>query len=201
VRDPLHTVLALAKLLSLRSCTDRAGNKKPGLFELWCNVSNQPEKYRPDQDLADIIASLPPFATTGAYAPEAALSVMSADHAALKGRYQGIFLREWEKRKDELKARYGIYSWEAAVYNGMEEKKGISNFAEAGKGGLKICFNNADGAAIASIWMRGSATEPVFRILADADGGVLADTTATSQELERDLIEWQRRMTIEADRS
>jgi phosphoglucomutase len=201
VRDPLHTVLALAKLLSLRSCTDAAGNKKAGLFEIWCNVANRPEKYRPDYNLAAIIASLPPFATTGAYAPSAVLNVISTDHAALKGRYQNIFLREWEKRKDELKARYGIYSWEAAVYNGMEEKKGISDFAEAGKGGLKICFNNADGAAIASIWMRGSATEPVFRILADA--GVPADGKAVGspQKLERDLIEWQRRMTIEADRS
>jgi phosphoglucomutase len=192
VRDPLHTVMALAKLLSWRSAVG-----KPGLFEIWCNVSSQTEKYRPDYDLADIIASLPPFVTTGAYAPSAALNVTSADHAALKGRYQGIFLREWEKRKDELKARYGIYSWEAAVYNGMEEKKGISNFADAGKGGLKICFNNANGAAIASIWMRGSATEPVFRILADVDGAAVTQ----AQELERDLIEWQCRMTIEADRS
>jgi phosphoglucomutase len=198
VRDPLHTVLALAKLLSLRSS---AG--KPGLFKLWCNVSHQPEKYRPDYDLADIIASLPTFATTGAYAPSAVLNVMSADHAALKGRYQNIFLREWEKRKDELKARYGIYSWEAAVYNGMEEKKGISDFATAGKGGLKICFNNANGMAVASIWMRGSATEPVFRILADAgsETGDKDRDKKIARQFERYLIEWQSRMTIEADRS
>ncbi|MCL2192083.1 MAG: hypothetical protein FWB78_01645, partial [Treponema sp.] len=55
----------------------------------------------------------------------------------------------------------------------------------------KICFLDAGGKAVASIWMRGSATEPVFRILADAEG--------SRAETERDLIEWQRRMTIEAD--
>jgi phosphoglucomutase len=184
VRDPLHTVLALAKLLSLRTT-----NGKPGLFELWCNASGQPERYRPDFDLTDIIASLPPFFTTGAYSPEAALNVISADHGALKSRYQKIFLREWEKRAGELKSRYGIHRWEAAAYNGMEERKDITDFGRAGKGGLKICFYDAHNKAIASIWMRGSATEPVFRVMADA----------SDRLIERDFIEWQRRMVTEAD--
>ena len=188
VRDPLHTALAIAKLLSLRT-----EGGKPGLFQLWRNASNQAGRYRADFDLADIIASLPPFATTEAYSPEAALRVTSADHGALKRRYQTIFLREWEERKNELKAQYGIYSWDAAAYNGMEERTGIADFGAAGKGGLKICFNDGAGTAIASIWMRGSATEPVFRVIADAEGA--------DPRLERDLIEWQRRMTTEADRS
>jgi phosphoglucomutase len=193
VRDPLHTVLAIAKLLSLRTTGGNAAFGKPGLFELWCNASGQAGQYSADFDLAGIIASLPPFVTTGAYSPEAALHVTSADHGALKSRYQAIFLREWEARKNELKVQYGIYSWDAAAYNGMEERKGIADFGEAGKGGLKICFYDAHNQAAASIWMRGSATEPVFRVIADA-GGV-------DRRIERDLIEWQRRMTIEADRS
>jgi phosphoglucomutase len=188
VRDPLHTVLAIAKLLSLRT-----NGGKPGLFQLWCNASNQAGRYRDDYDLADIIASLPPFATTEAYSPEAALRVTAADHGALKRRYQAVFLREWEARKNELKAQYGIYSWDAAAYNGMEERKGITDFGEAGKGGLKICFYDANGGARASLWMRGSATEPIFRVIADAEG--------SNRHIERDLIEWQRRMVTEADRS
>ena len=193
VRDPLHTVLAIAKLLSLRAVGGNAAFDKPGLFQLWCNAFGQAGQYRADFDLAAIIASLPPLVTTGAYSPEAALHVTSADHGALKSRYQAIFLREWEARKNELKTQYGIYSWDAAAYNGMEERKGIADFGAAGKGGLKLCFYDAGGKAIASIWMRGSATEPVFRVIADAEG---PDT-----RLERDLIEWQRRMTTEADRS
>ncbi|MDR2134209.1 MAG: phosphatidylglycerol lysyltransferase [Treponema sp.] len=186
VRDPLHTVLALLKLLSIRG-----NGETPGLFELWCSLSDQAEIYRPGFTLADIIASLPPFVTTGAYVPEALLEIKTADHGLLKDRYQKIFLREWEERKAFLKSRYGICGWEAAAYRGMEEKRNISRFGEAGRGGLKICFINDSGIAVASIWMRGSATEPVFRIMADAEG--------SDKRLERDLIEWQRRMTAEAD--
>jgi len=191
VRDPLHTVLALAKLLSLRSEGGEGLDSRPGLFEIWCNVSNQAHRCRPGFGIADVIASLPPFVTTGGYSPEALLQVRCKDHGLLKSRYQGVFLREWERRKDELKSLYGIYGWEAIAYNGMNELKIVSDFGEAGKGGLKICFLDAGGKAIACVWMRGSATEPVFRILAEAEGAQV--------QAERDLIEWQRRMTIEAD--
>jgi phosphoglucomutase len=184
VRDPLHTVLALAKLLSLRSAKG-----KPGLFELWRRACGQ--WYDPAFTLADVIASLPPFVTTSVVAPDAVLNIASADHAELKNRYQDIFLREWKERKGELKTRYGIHGWTAAAYNGTEERKGIGRFGEAGKGGLKICFQNTDGRDIASIWMRGSATEPIFRIMADAEG--------SDRQMEQDLIQWQRRMTMEAD--
>lgn len=185
VRDPIHTVLAIVKFLSIRS-----DNGIPGYYEIWCNASGQAEKYRGDFTLSDIIASLPRFATTGAYSEEALMQTREKDHGLLKERYGAIFLREWEERKDELKTRYGIHTWEAAAYNGMEEKRQLLRFGEAGKGGLKILFNDSDGKSIASIWMRGSATEPVFRIIADA----------ADKQLERELIAWQRRMVLAADR-
>ena len=59
-------------------------------------------------------------------------------------------------------------------------------------GGLKIIFSDRNGTEKGFIWMRGSGTEPVFRILADSEG---ADT-----EKERWLIEWQRNLVSEADR-
>ncbi|MDR2922769.1 MAG: phosphatidylglycerol lysyltransferase [Treponema sp.] len=185
VRDPLNTVLALAKLLMVRSADGR-----PGLFELWCNASGH--VYRPDFSMADIIESLPPFTTTPASAPEAALKITSADHGALKSRYRKIFIDEWEKLKDGFASRYGIYRWEAKAYNGTEERDVTDDFSASGKGGLKICFLNADGRPLASIWMRGSATEPVFRIMADVEG--------TDRQFEQELINWQRSMTIEADK-
>ena len=85
-----------------------------------------------------------------------------------------------------LKRQYGISGWEAIAYNGMEERRGISNFGEAGRGGLKIEFHGET----ACIWMRGSGTEPVFRIMADAK----------EKQMERFLIEWQRQMVQEADK-
>jgi phosphoglucomutase len=186
VRDPIDTLGAILKLLTIRS----AGERK-GLYELWCDLSGQAETYREDFTLADVIASLPAFVTTGAYSEEAVLKVRTADHAVLKDRYQGIFLREWENRKEQLKARYGITGWNASVYNGLEERSGVARFGEAGKGGLKVSFTNDGGRTIACIWMRGSGTEPVFRVMADAEG--------SDRRFERDLIEWQRRMVLEAD--
>ncbi|GHV61284.1 phosphoglucomutase [Spirochaetia bacterium] len=186
VRDPINTVLALLKLFAVRS-----EGGKPGLFELWCDLSGQGELYRSDFTLQDIIAALPAFVTTGAYAGEALLKIKTADHALLKSRYQAVFLEEWEKRKDELKVKYGITGWEAAAYRGLEEIRPLTRFGDAGRGGLKINFCNENGVPMASIWMRGSATEPVFRIMADACG--------PDRRLERDLIEWQRRMVAEAD--
>jgi phosphoglucomutase len=185
VRDPLDTVMALLKLLSVRS------GEKPGLFEIWCDLSGQAETYRPNFTLGDIIASLPAFVTTGASSPEARLQIRTADHGALKDRYQKIFLAEWEQRKEALKAKYGISGWEAAAYNGTEERRGIARFGDAGRGGLKIYFTGGEG-SVASIWMRGSATESVFRIMADAEG--------QDKRFERDLLDWQRRMITEADR-
>ncbi|MCL2244622.1 MAG: phosphatidylglycerol lysyltransferase [Treponema sp.] len=186
VRDPLNTVLAIAKLYTVRN----SGNK-PGLFELWCGVSAQTSLCRGDFSLADIITSLPQYVSTPAYSQDAVLRIKTNDHSILKDRYQQIFLREWETRKDDLKTRFGISNWEAIAYNGMLEKRGIIRFGEAGKGGLKINFLNSAGEAIAYIWMRGSATEPVFRIMADAQG----DQTC----VERELLQWQRCMIMEAD--
>jgi phosphoglucomutase len=188
VRDPINTVIAIVKLLSLRSS---AG--KDGLFEIWCKRSGQAEKYREDFTLTDIIASLPPFVTTPAYSSAAVLRINTNDHTLLKDRYQKIFLREWENRKDELKSRFGFCSWEARAYNGLEEKHCISRFGDAGRGGLKILFFNDKKRETAYIWMRGSATEPVFRIMADAEGN--------DAEVERFLLDWQKKMIMIADES
>ena len=186
VRDPINTVLAIVKLLSVRSA---AG--KPGLFEIWCKFSKQTEKYRDNFTLADIIASLPEFSTTPAYSEKAVLRINTHDHSLLKDRYQQIFLKEWEERRGQLKTQYGIHNMEAIAYNGTEEKRGLTRFGEAGRGGLKLLFTDSDGKDIAYIWMRGSATEPVFRIMADAAG--------SNSLLEGYLLEWQRCMIINAD--
>ena len=185
VRDPINTVLAIAKLLCIQS------TKNKGLFEIWCDVSGQIEKYRDDFSLADIIATLPAFVTTSAYSKEAVLHINTEDHSLLKDRYQQIFLREWDKRKDELKTRYDFQSWEAVAYNGTSETRNLKRFGEAGRGGLKILFKNSEGKETAYIWMRGSATEPVFRVMADVKGSDILP--------ERDLLDWQRKMIIEAD--
>ncbi|MDR0497173.1 MAG: phosphatidylglycerol lysyltransferase [Treponema sp.] len=182
VRDPIATIGAILKLLVLRTDTC------PGLFEIWCNLSNQKEIYCEDFSLSDIIASLPAFFTTGAYSEDALLKVRATNHGLLKDNYQKIFLDEWEEKKIFFMDKYGISGWEAIAYNGMEERHGITRFGEAGRGGLKIEFKKND-STTACIWMRGSGTEPVFRVMAEAE----------DQDLERFLINWQRQMVQKAD--
>jgi phosphoglucomutase len=186
VRDPVDTLGAIIKLLSIRDGQGE-GLAGMGLFKNWCSLSGQAGNYREDFGLADIIASLPAFSTTGAYSEEAVLKVKTADHGVLKDRYQKIFLRDWEAKKEALLKRFGISGWEAIAYNGTEERRGIAKFGEAGRGGLKIEFQGRS----ACMWMRGSGTEPVFRIMADGEG--------PDPQLERTLIEWQRQMVLEAD--
>ena len=185
VRDPIDTLGAIIKLLSIKS------GEKRGLFEIWCNLSNQKALYREDFTLADVISSFPTFVTTESISNDAMLDVKTLDHGILKGRYQKIFLREWEEKKSFFMKTYGISSWDVIAYNGTEEKRGISSFADAGRGGLKIEFSNLGGETVAFIWMRGSGTEPVFRVMADAAG--------PDNSLEQTLIEWQRQMTLKAD--
>ena len=199
VRDPLDTLCAVVKLLVLRG--EQSGQSKqnrrssvggclavPGLFELWCRVSNQ--TYRENWTLADILDSIPRWTTTGAYSPAAIMHVNTAAHDQLKARYQQIFLRDWQARRATLGTEFGIQSWKAFRYNGVEENQ-TDDFAMAGRGGLKIIFYGKNARPTAAIWMRGSATEPVFRIMADVKG--------SNPHFENTLLQWQRSMVAESD--
>jgi phosphoglucomutase len=214
VRDPLATVFALVKLLSVRSGGSAAAGR--GFFGIWNERNNMGEKGKAGEKdggpgvftLADIIASLPGFTTTGVATPEAKLQVHTRDHALLKERYQRVFLEEWEAKRDDLQRRFNISGWEARACIGTEEKRKLSRFGEAETGGLKIVFTGSSGRETAFVWMRGSKTEPVFRIMADAEGvrqtavGRPAGQSAgqaAGAELERELIQWQRAMVSRAD--
>ncbi len=186
VRDPVNTVCALLKMLVLRGSP-----QKPGLFRIWCELSGQPGAWKEDFTLADIIATLPAFVTTSVFEKDAALRITSMDHAALKRAFQPVFVREWEARKSELRAKYGFASWVAIANNGTRQTVGIEDFGISGKGGLKVHFLDDSGAPTGFIWMRGSGTEPAFRILADARGSEVS--------AERDLLSWLTRMVLEAD--
>jgi phosphoglucomutase len=189
VRDPLSTVMAIVKLLTVRDGVNG------GLYKIWCDLSGQP--YRADFTLSDIIGSLPPFVTTSSYEKEAVLQIKTEDHALLKERYQKVFEREWRMRKTELAEKYGIVACEAVAYKGTERIRHCKVFRNAGKGGLRIMFfrdrrgGTGECQAFASIWMRGSGTEKVFRIMADVQGNDVA--------IEREFLAWQTRMVQEAD--
>ncbi|NBC28455.1 MAG: hypothetical protein GVY29_00510, partial [Spirochaetes bacterium] len=171
VRDPLQTLLALLKLLRYRD--PRTGkallrDELPSMSQIW--------------------AALPAYVTTSAYEERAVMQIGTSDHRLLKSEYETIFAEEWEKRRGELAERYGIAAWREVNYEGGTAREGVGPQFRSGqeKGGLKILFSDAGGEDVAFIWMRGSGTEPVYRVLADVRG----DDTAFHDE----LLAWHTEM-------
>lgn len=180
VRDPLNTLFAIIKLLMMR---------EDGLYKIWCDKAGL--EYKADFTLTDILESLPVYTTTGVSEPRAVLKVKNTDHAALKAKFQKVFEADWKQRADQLKKDYGICSYEAVITKGTVETCGVSDWSESGKGGLKIIFKDEGGSPVAFIWMRGSGTEPVFRIMCDVRGDKV--------EEEKALLEWETELIQKSD--
>ena len=187
VRDPLNTLFALIKLLTIK---DTDGKK--GLFHIWCSLSGQKNLYRDNFTLSDVMAALPVFTTTGVSEKRAVTKVTQNDHAKLKAAYQRIFEKEWEKKKNALKKKYGICTYEAICNNGTKETRNVNDFSISGKGGLKILFKDNNNEQLAFIWMRGSGTEPVFRVMCDFKGD--------NKKAEARLLAWHSKMIKKADK-
>ncbi len=187
MRDPLNTIMSLIKLLTLRT-------EKCNLFYDWCKKINQLDRYSESFSLIDIIHSIPPYITTSSYEKRALLQVKTADHRVLKARYEAIFLTQWEDKKDELKNRFGITHWKAYNTQGTLRKEGLGpiDSKDNRKGGLCIEFLNDKESITDVIWMRGSGTEPVFRVLADCKG---SDITREAW-----FLNWHKEMILQADR-
>ncbi|MDC7235159.1 MAG: hypothetical protein PQJ58_18135 [Spirochaetales bacterium] len=189
VRDPLNTLGALLKLLVLRTTPEKAG-----LFEIWCHLSGQSDRYRSDFDLQDIIESLPVYTTTSAFEERAIMKITGLDHALLKKNYEAVFAREWDEKKDELFERFGVVAWEEWNQEGTSSVQGVGSEFRSGaeKGGLTVRFLDSEGRVCGFLWMRGSGTEPVFRVLADWKGD--------NPEAEEFFLEWHKQMIGRADR-
>lgn len=181
VRDPLSTVFAIIKLLLMR---------ENGLFQIWCKKSGV--AYNPDFTLADVLASLPVYTTTGVSEKRAVLKIKTKDHAKLKAKFQKAFEADFKTKKKSLEKKYGICAWEAVITNGTKETRDVKDFSESKTGGLKIIFKDKAGNPSAFIWMRGSGTESVFRILCDVKGD--------RKELEAELLDWETQLIHKADK-
>ncbi|MDY0287744.1 MAG: phosphoglucomutase [Sphaerochaeta sp.] len=178
VRDPMNTLMSLVKLLT-----------RDDLFKLWARVSKT--RLPREVTLEAMIESLPLFTTTPSFSDKGKMQVSSSQRA-LKQAYEELFLMEWETRKEELKTMgitgYRAYQMEGTnLYQGMGEE----NRTEPFSGGYKIAFTNSQNEETDFIWMRGSKTEPVFRVLADCLG--------TDTDRHDYLLEWQRSLIAKAN--
>lgn len=190
VRDPVATIFALVKLLTIRDTILADGSVKKGLFHLWCEKSGQSAKYKANFTISDIISTLPVYTTTGVSEPRAVLTVQSADKGHLKTRFQKLFTAEWKKVSDQLLEKYNIASYDAVITNGTKEVTGATDWNN-GNGGLKVRFFDPTGAYCAFIWMRPSGTEPVFRVMCDVKGN--------KPKEERSLLAWETALIQKAD--
>lgn len=137
------------------------------------------------------LKTFPRYATTGTAEDRAQLHIKNKD--AIKAHIKGIFLRGWQKKADELKAKYGIASYDTALTNGISERilrQGSADDWNNGSGGLKVRLFDSNGAQTAFLWMRASGTENVFRVVCDVKGGKKAE--------EEELLAWWRGMIEEA---
>jgi phosphoglucomutase len=166
VRDPLNTLTAMLKLLYLRD-----QGTVPGPFRLWLQKTGRSDAYRDNFGMADIIASLPPYATTSVFEARAALRVRTRDQKALKKAYGTLFREAWPVVAKELEPELGILTWRVLASQGKEEKPLEGDFDQSGTGGIKILLEDKAGTVVAFLWMRGSGTEPVFRVMVDVRGG------------------------------
>ena len=135
--------------------------------------------------------SLPKYTTTGVSEPRAILKVKTLDHGVLKARFQKEFEKSFKKKASQLKKEFNIYSYSAIITNGTKETCDIKDYSLSEKGGLKIVWKNKEDQAVAFIWMRGSGTEPVFRIMCDVKGD--------NPKMEKDLLQWETELLEQAD--
>lgn len=181
VRDPLNTLMSLIKLLS-----------SPERFAQIMGIpSDQIANDRPS--MVQALSALPARTITGMFGKEAMIRISTTDHGALKRAYERVFLVDYAQRSDELEATFGIHGWREEQTEGLELRIGCGSAYRRPpmRGGLKIVFSDAEGNDTDFIWMRGSGTEPVFRLMADALG--------RDQRRHDYLLSWQRSLIERAD--
>ncbi len=179
VRDPLNTLVSLIKLLTSET--------------LFAKVTSQDITHMKAVSIEAAVASLPKRTITGGFSTEAIMRIKSTSHLKLKTAYEKLFAASFLERAQDLRVRFGIFGWREEQTEGTICRTGVGNALRtgAGRGGLKILFLDQNDEATDFIWMRGSGTEPVFRIMADAQGN--------DQSRHDYLLAWQRSLVEMAD--
>jgi phosphoglucomutase len=199
VRDPIQTLFAVLKLLYAPG-----SNKSPSPAQLWLERAASMPVAAPgtaagEPDLGSILRSLPHFTTTSAFSPDAVMQVRSQDHGGLKTRVEELWERAWDSnsgtdvvRRGLQTARdtLGIEGFRYENYEGTTCRPGKGN-RRTGRGGFKIILTDAGDTPRAFLWMRGSGTEPVFRVMVDIEGD--------RPQVEQDLLALLRDLVATAD--
>ncbi len=170
VRDPLCTIFSLLKF-----------------FVLKLNTSVEVAST-----FSQLMKILPHYETTPVAETRAILHTHIEHVKYFRENLQKIFLNEWKMRKLNLFEKYDVANYKVFSYIGTKTIEVTDDFSKETEGGLKIVFYDRQSKAVASIWMRQSGTEPVFRLMADIKNG--------TEEDEKTLVNWEKEMIENAKR-
>ncbi|GAB6090460.1 phosphatidylglycerol lysyltransferase [Spirochaeta dissipatitropha] len=198
IRDPLNTLTSLIKFLRL---PPNPVGKTPWLIWRELRMSYAQQQYENDYnmpeegDLNDALNSIPVFQTTGAYEDRAVIRGTSKNHGRLKEEYEKLLLEYWERNHQKLLERYGFFTFRVFNTEGTELRGGMGKEYRRGNqsGGFTVLFKDSQGKPLAFFWMRGSKTEPVFRIMTDIESRDPRD--------EIDLFNDHREMVMAANKA
>ncbi len=193
VRDPLHTIHAVLKL---RYAPPTAWSRSPA--EIWLARLGLPPLENPT--VATLISTLPRFTTTSSFEPRAVMRIRSRSHASLKAAVESGVEREFEALRRTLPRELRIASYRVINYEGTAVLEGPGNRTGDERGGLKFVLLDDEGAERGFLWMRGSGTEPVFRIMADVEGDRPLTEHALLNRL-RELVEQADEKSMESTTS
>ncbi|HBE03757.1 MAG TPA: hypothetical protein DC049_14985 [Spirochaetia bacterium] len=159
VRDPLSTVMSLLKLIFL-------SGRGTSLFAAAAACFNIDPLLPFNERLAAIIAACP-FHTTSAFESEALLKVRIKKYPVFKALYEKHLRERFPEfaGQNRLFKKYEIYN-----YEGARERKGQGNRSGDESGGLRVILYGDQSQKKGFLWMRGSRTEPVLRLMADIEG-------------------------------
>lgn len=173
VRDPINTVMTLVKMRAF------------GLHRHWALRSGS--TLNADAGIAAVCASLPAFDTTATGEPRALLPLPAVDGAALMATYAHALQRAIPQALGILAPRFRATGWWIERSFGTQTVRidpAAYHDPFGGRGGFKVVFADPTGTPRAFVWMRGSGTEAVFRVLADVEGD--------ADGLEAELLGWHR---------
>ncbi|MGH0053426.1 MAG: phosphoglucomutase, partial [Sphaerochaetaceae bacterium] len=173
------TLLSLVKLLRNRD-----------IAKLWFRANGKEIPH--PITLEKIIESMPPYITTGAFSTDAKMQIHH-DHQVIKYRYEMLLQTDWINKQRMLKD-LDIHSYTVFQSEGtnMVEGMGESFRTPPFTGGYKVALKNKEGIVTDFLWMRGSKTEPVYRVMVDCRGD---DESRHDQ-----LLAWHRSLIARADK-
>jgi phosphoglucomutase len=185
VRDPLNSVCSLAKLLRYRDAQGRSP------AEEWLKLAGYEYPSQTKITIPLLLRTLPSYRTTPSGEERARYPVRTSDHNLLKSRYERIFSAQWNRRPVLLE-KLDIQGYRFVNYEGLTESRGPGGRSGSGRGGFKVELLGRDNKVSAFLWMRGSGTEALFR--------VMVDLPSSNAQDERDLISWHRGLLERADK-